>query len=102
MGSVQSGVTPRPGSGIDPGRSNPSTRVATPRNGSVQPGGAPGPGNGGIAGNRPGGRVSTCQHCHMQTTSGYIASTNLNPGIPVRTNMAVQTERGTLVQTFFK
>lgn len=42
-----------------------------------------------FAGSRPGGRVSTCQHCHMQTTSGYIASTNLNPGIPVRTNMAV-------------
>lgn len=42
-----------------------------------------------FAGNRPGGRVSTCQHCHMQTTSGYIANTNANPGIPLRTDMAI-------------
>jgi hypothetical protein len=42
-----------------------------------------------FAGNRPGGRVSTCQHCHMQTTAGYLANTNLNPGIPQRSDMAV-------------
>jgi hypothetical protein len=42
-----------------------------------------------FAGNRPGGRVSTCQHCHMQYASGYIANTNLNPGIPLRSDMAV-------------
>jgi hypothetical protein len=42
-----------------------------------------------FAGNRPGGRVSTCQHCHMQYTSGYIADPAGNPGIPLRTDMAV-------------
>jgi hypothetical protein len=42
-----------------------------------------------FAGNRADGRVSTCQHCHMRSTSGYAASTNLNPGIPLRTDMAV-------------
>jgi len=42
-----------------------------------------------FAGNRPGGRVSTCQHCHMRSTSGHAANTNLNPGIPLRTDMAV-------------
>lgn len=39
-----------------------------------------------FAGSRAGGRVSTCQHCHMQTTSGYVANPNANPGISVRTN----------------
>lgn len=42
-----------------------------------------------FAGNRPDGRVSTCQHCHMRTTSGYIADPATNPGIPVRPDMAV-------------
>jgi hypothetical protein len=42
-----------------------------------------------FAGNRPGGRVSTCQHCHMRYASGYAANTNINPGIPLRTDMAV-------------
>lgn len=31
-------------------------------------------------GNRPDGRVSTCQHCHMRSTSGYAAAIRL--GIP--------------------
>ena len=34
-----------------------------------------------FAGNRPDGRVSTCQHCHMRSTSGYAANTNDNPEI---------------------
>ena len=42
-----------------------------------------------FAGNRPDGRVSTCQHCHMRYVSGYVADTNLNPGIPLRTDMAL-------------
>jgi hypothetical protein len=42
-----------------------------------------------FAGNRPNGRVSTCQHCHMQSASAYVANTNLNPGIPLRSDMAI-------------
>lgn len=42
-----------------------------------------------FAGNRPGGHVSTCQHCHMQYTPGYAADPAGNPGIPVRPDMAV-------------
>lgn len=42
-----------------------------------------------FAGNRPGGHVSTCQHCHMTYSAGHIANTNLNPGIPYRSDMAV-------------
>jgi len=47
-----------------------------------------------FAGNRPDGRVSTCQHCHMRSTSGYAASTNLNPGIPLRTDMGLHDMTG--------
>lgn len=47
-----------------------------------------------FAGNRPDGRVSTCQHCHMSYTSGYIADTNTNPGIPIRGDMAVHDQTG--------
>lgn len=39
-----------------------------------------------FAGTRPGGRVSTCQHCHMRTTTGYVANPNVNPDILERTN----------------
>jgi hypothetical protein len=42
-----------------------------------------------FAGNRPGGRVSTCQNCHMPYASGYIANPDSNPGIPPRMDMAV-------------
>lgn len=42
-----------------------------------------------FAGNRPDGRVSTCQHCHMSPTSGYAADPTTNPGIPVRPDMGV-------------
>lgn len=47
-----------------------------------------------FAGNRPDGRVSTCQHCHMHYASGYIAETNTNPGIPIRPDMAVHDQTG--------
>jgi len=40
-----------------------------------------------FAGNRPNGRVSTCQHCHMRTISGFDSNTNLNPGVPLRPDM---------------
>ena len=40
-----------------------------------------------FAGNRPDGRVSTCQHCHMRSTSGYAANPASNPGIPLRSDM---------------
>jgi hypothetical protein len=40
-----------------------------------------------FAGNRPDGRVSTCQHCHMRSTSGYAANSASNPGIPLRSDM---------------
>jgi hypothetical protein len=39
-----------------------------------------------FAGGRTNGYVSTCQHCHMRTTSGYVANPAGNPGISVRTN----------------
>ncbi len=42
-----------------------------------------------FAGNRPGGRVSICQHCHMPYASGYVADTNTNPGIALRTDLGV-------------
>ncbi|MFN3409751.1 MAG: Ig-like domain-containing protein [Limisphaerales bacterium] len=47
-----------------------------------------------FAGNRPGQRVSTCQHCHMRSTSGYVADPNGNPGIPLRADMAVHDMTG--------
>lgn len=47
-----------------------------------------------FAGNLPDGRVSTCQHCHMRYASGYIADTNTNPGIPLRTDVAVHDQAG--------
>jgi hypothetical protein len=37
-----------------------------------------------FAGNRPDGRVSTCQHCHMRSTSGYVANPAGNAGIAER------------------
>lgn len=42
-----------------------------------------------FAGNKPGGRVSTCQDCHMRSTTGYGCNTNLNAGVPLRTDLAV-------------
>jgi hypothetical protein len=47
-----------------------------------------------FAGSRPDGKVSTCQHCHMRTTSGYVANTNVNPGIPLRTDMGLHDMTG--------
>ena len=47
-----------------------------------------------FAGNRPDGRVSTCQHCHMRSVSGYAANTNVNPGIPLRTDMGLHDQTG--------
>jgi len=47
-----------------------------------------------FAGNRPDGRVSTCQHCHMQTTSGYVCNTNLNSGVPLRSDMGLHDMTG--------
>jgi len=47
-----------------------------------------------FAGNRPGGTVSTCQHCHMQSTSGYVCNTNVNPGVPLRTDMGLHDQTG--------
>jgi hypothetical protein len=47
-----------------------------------------------FAGNRPDGRVATCQHCHMSYASGYAADTNTNPGIPIRGDMAVHDQTG--------
>jgi hypothetical protein len=47
-----------------------------------------------FAGNRPDGRVSTCQHCHMRSVSGYAANTNINPGIPLRTDMGLHDQTG--------
>jgi hypothetical protein len=40
-----------------------------------------------FSGNRPDGRVSTCQHCHMRSTSGYAADPAGNPGIPLRADL---------------
>ena len=42
-----------------------------------------------FAGNRPDGRVSTCQHCHMRAVSGYACDTNSNPGVPLRTDIGL-------------
>ncbi len=48
-----------------------------------------------FAGNRPDGRVSTCQHCHMRYASGYAADPVGNPGISIRTNdIAVHDQTG--------
>lgn len=47
-----------------------------------------------FAGNRPDGRVSTCQHCHLRTSSGYVCNTNLNPGVPLRTDMGLHDMTG--------
>jgi hypothetical protein len=47
-----------------------------------------------FAGNKPGGRVSTCQDCHMRDVSGYGANTNLNPGVPLRADMPLHDMTG--------
>ncbi|MDD5141408.1 MAG: Ig-like domain-containing protein [Verrucomicrobiales bacterium] len=47
-----------------------------------------------FAGNRPDGRVSTCQQCHLHSTSGYICNTNINPGVPLRTDMGLHDMTG--------
>jgi len=47
-----------------------------------------------FAGNRPEGRVSTCQHCHMRSTSGFAANTNINPLILERDDMAIHDMTG--------
>lgn len=47
-----------------------------------------------FAGNRPDGRVSICQHCHMRSSAGYAADTNTNPGIPLRADMGLHDMTG--------
>jgi hypothetical protein len=47
-----------------------------------------------FAGNRADGRVSTCQHCHMQSVSGYACDTNSNPGVPLRADMGLHDMTG--------
>jgi len=40
-----------------------------------------------FAGNKPDGRVASCQDCHMRDVSGYGANTNNNTGVPWRENL---------------
>jgi hypothetical protein len=40
-----------------------------------------------FAGIKPDGRVSSCQDCHMRDVAGYGCNTNLNAGVPWRTNL---------------
>lgn len=40
-----------------------------------------------FAGDKPDGRVSSCQDCHMRDVTGYGCNTNLNAGVPLRTNL---------------
>jgi hypothetical protein len=47
-----------------------------------------------FAGNRPDGRVSTCQHCHMRSIAGYACDTNTNPGVPLRADMGLHDMTG--------
>lgn len=47
-----------------------------------------------FAGNKPGGRVSTCQDCHMRDVAGYGCNTNSNPGVPWRTNLPLHDMTG--------
>lgn len=47
-----------------------------------------------FAGNKPGGRVSTCQDCHMRDVSGYGCNTNLNSGVPYRTDVPLHDMTG--------
>jgi hypothetical protein len=42
-----------------------------------------------FAGNRPDGRVSTCQHCHMRSASGFVADPVGNPDIAERPDIGV-------------
>jgi hypothetical protein len=42
-----------------------------------------------FAGNRPDGRVSTCQHCHMRSASGFVADPVGNPGVAERPDIGV-------------
>lgn len=47
-----------------------------------------------FAGNKPGGRVSTCQDCHMRDVAGYGCDTNLNAGVPYRTDVPLHDMTG--------
>lgn len=47
-----------------------------------------------FAGNKPGGRVSTCQDCHMRDVAGYGCNTNLNAGVPYRTDVPLHDMTG--------
>ncbi len=40
-----------------------------------------------FAGNKPDGRVSSCQDCHMRDVAGYGCDTNTNPGVPFRQDL---------------
>ncbi|MBN2507400.1 MAG: hypothetical protein JXQ71_11965 [Verrucomicrobia bacterium] len=40
-----------------------------------------------FAGNKPDGRVATCQDCHMRDVSGHGCNTNLAAGAPYRTDL---------------
>jgi hypothetical protein len=47
-----------------------------------------------FAGARTNGMVSTCQDCHMRDVAGYGANTNLNAGVPYRTDMPLHDMTG--------
>lgn len=47
-----------------------------------------------FAGNKPGGRVSSCQDCHMRDVAGYGADPNTNPGVPLRANLPLHDMTG--------
>ncbi len=47
-----------------------------------------------FAGNKAGGTVSTCQDCHMRDVTGYGCNTNLNAGVPLRTDLPLHDMTG--------
>lgn len=47
-----------------------------------------------FAGNKPGGRVSSCQDCHMRDVAGYGCNTNTNPGVPLRPDLPLHDMTG--------
>lgn len=47
-----------------------------------------------FAGNKPGGTVSTCQDCHMRKVTGYGCNTNLNAGVPLRSDLGLHDMTG--------
>jgi len=47
-----------------------------------------------FAGNKPDGRVSSCQDCHMRDIAGYGCNTNTNPGVPLRPDLPLHDMTG--------